>query len=218
MITTNKELMAQARQSLKGKWGMAVGAIFIYLLIVSCISMFGAGWDMITGAISDNALSKFSPISSLFSLLIGGPFALGIAIFSLSIARNDENAKMEQIFYGFKSFLKAFITSIIMYIFILLWILLLIIPGIIMGIAYSLTFFILSEEPEIKAIDAIRKSRKMMYGYKWKYFCLNLRFIGWGLLCIPTLGIGLLWLLPYVQVSLAKFYDDVKANPIEKES
>ena len=61
-------------------------------------------------------------------------------------------------------------------------------------------------------MDALRKSKEMMDGYKWKYFCLGLRFIGWALLCVLTLGIGILWLSPYVQVSYAKFYEDVKNN------
>jgi uncharacterized membrane protein len=51
-----------------------------------------------------------------------------------------------------------------------------------------------------------------MYGYKWKFFCLHLRFLGWVLVCILTFGIGFLWLIPYVKVSVAKFYDDIKGN------
>ena len=39
----------------------------------------------------------------------------------------------------------------------------------------------------------------------------RLRFIGWVLLCILTLGIGFLWLSPYIQISYAKFYEDIKA-------
>jgi len=49
-----------------------------------------------------------------------------------------------------------------------------------------------------------------MDGYKWKYFCLGLRFFGWVLLCILSLGIGFLWLMPYIHVTSAKFYDDIK--------
>ena len=52
----------------------------------------------------------------------------------------------------------------------------------------------------------------MMYGYKWNYFLLALIFIGWGILSIFTLGIGLLWLIPYIQVTMAKFYDELKTS------
>ena len=99
-----------------------------------------------------------------------------------------------------------------MVVFVFLWALLLIIPGIIAAIAYSQTFYILAEDDTIGSMDALRKSKEMMIGYKWKYFCLGLRFIGWALLCVLTLGIGFLWLSPYIQVSYAKFYEDLKTN------
>ncbi len=53
----------------------------------------------------------------------------------------------------------------------------------------------------------------MMNGYKWKLFGLYLRFFGWALLCILTLCIGFLWLAPWVHVTTAHFYDDIKDNP-----
>lgn len=214
MTTSNKDLMYQGRQALSGKWGMAVATYLIYIVIVLTISMFGTGWDMITGAFSPDGLSHLSPVSTSFTILIGGPFTLGIAIFTLGIARGNEDTQIEQIFWGFRAFLKAFISYFLMNLFIMLWTLLLIIPGIIMALAYSQTFYILADNPDINPIDAIRKSREMMKGYKWKYFCLNLRFIGWAILCIFTFGIGYLWLAPYIQVTLAKFYDDIKDQPI----
>lgn len=53
---------------------------------------------------------------------------------------------------------------------------------------------------------------KMMDGHKFDLFYLYLTFIGWGLLCILTLGIGLLWFVPYMQSASAHFYEDVKAE------
>ena len=79
-----------------------------------------------------------------------------------------------------------------------------------------MTFFLIAENESIGPLEAIKKSKEMMRGNKWKYFCLWLRFFGWGLLCILTLGIGILWLAPYIIVSLAQFYDDLK--PISVES
>lgn len=79
-------------------------------------------------------------------------------------------------------------------------------------------FYIIADNNSIGAMEAIDKSKAMMDGYKWKYFYFALRFLGWALLCILTLGIGFLWLIPYMQVSMAKFYDDVKANQITTEN
>ena len=198
MKTENVVLMQMAKESLKGKWGLAIGTIVVYLLIVLCIQEIP-----IVGAIA--------------SLIIAGPFALGLAYFSLSISRNQE-AKLEQIFQGFNNFGTALSAYLLMIGFILLWTLLLIIPGIIAAMSYSMTVYIIADDNSIGAMDAIDKSKKMMDGYKWKLFRLGLRFLGWSLLCILTLGIGFLWLMPYMQVSLAKFYDDVKANSLTAEN
>jgi uncharacterized membrane protein len=104
-----------------------------------------------------------------------------------------------------------------MILYILLWSLLFIIPGIIVAISYSMVFFILVDDPNIKITEALKKSKKMMFGYKWKYFCLGFRFIGWILLAALTFGVGFLWLLPYMQVSYAKFYDDIKKEQLKTE-
>ena len=143
--------------------------------------------------------------------------AVGICMFTLSLSRN-ENARLEQIFEGFRNYGTVLGAYLLMIVFIFLCALLLIIPGIIAAIAYSQTFYILAEDDTIDSMDALRKSKEMMDGYKWKYFCLGLRFIGWALLCVLTLGIGFLWLSPYIQVSYAKFYEDLKTNQAVSES
>lgn len=195
MKTENVVLMRMARESLSGKWGLAVGTFFVYLLIV--------------GAIQGGV--RFYPVSGIVGIILAGPMALGVSIFSLALARNQQ-ARFEQIFDGFFNFVTSLAAYLLMVLFVILWTLLLIIPGIIAALSYSLTFFILADDPAIGPMEAIDKSKKMMYGFKWKYFCLSLRFLGWAILCLFTLGIGFLWLIPYMQVSFANFYDDVKAN------
>jgi uncharacterized membrane protein len=193
MKTENLVLMQMARKSLKDKWGLAIGTFVVYMLIIGAIQ----------------TTTEFFPLAGLLLLAISGPMALGIAIFSINISRNQD-ARLEQIFQGFNNFSTSLGAYLLMLLFIFLWTLLLIIPGIIAALSFSMTFYILADDNSIGAMEAINKSKKMMNGYKWKYFCLGLRFIGWSLLCILTLGIGFLWLLPYMQVSMVKFYDDIK--------
>lgn len=154
-------------------------------------------------------LGEIVPILSLLTIIVSGPIALGISIFSLNIARNKD-AKIEQLFEGFRNFGTSILAYVLMVLFIILWTILLIIPGIIAAISYSMTFFIIAEDETIGAYDALKKSKEMMNGHKWKFFCLGFSFFGWFLLSIFTLGIGLLWLAPYVNVSYVKFYDDIK--------
>ena len=78
------------------------------------------------------------------------------------------------------------------------------------SLSYSQVFYLLADNPAMGAMEAIGRSRKIMAGNRWKLFCLGCRFIGWGILCLLTLGIGLLWLSPYMYVSFVKFYDDLR--------
>ena len=191
MVKENKELMAEARESLSGNWGLAIATFLVYGIIISIFQVIPT-------------------VGSVLALFIAGPMLVGVSMFSLSLSRG-ENARLEQIFEGFKNYGTVLGAYLLMVLFIFLWMLLLIIPGIIAAIAYSQTFYILAEDDAIGSMDALKKSKEMMDGYKWKYFCLGLRFIGWALLCILTLGIGFLWLSPYIQISYAKFYEDIKA-------
>ncbi|MDD5093241.1 MAG: DUF975 family protein [Dehalococcoidia bacterium] len=190
----NKEIMLQAKEALSGHWGLAIGTVVVAFLLYELPLML---------------INLFIPFSgTVIGFIIGGPAWLGISIFFLALCRK-QNAQLEQIFQGFKRFKVALCAYLLLSLFVLLWMLLLIIPGIIAALSYSQTFFILAEDEAIGARDALRKSKQMMEGNRWKFFCLNCRFIGWGILCILTLGIGFLWLMPYMSVSFARFYDDV---------
>ncbi len=201
----NVLLMRMAKESLRDKWGLAIGTFLVYTLIVNGLQF---NYSFYSNMFGTNMLVSSG---GLISLIIGGPMTLGAAYFALAISRNQE-ARFEQLFKGFNNFGTALLAYLLMVIFTLLWLLLLIIPGIIAAISYSMTFYIMADDPSIDAMAAIDKSKKMMYGYKWKFVCLNLRFLGWAILCLFTLGIGFLWLIPYMEISFAKFYDDLKGS------
>lgn len=225
MITENSELMRSAREALKGKWGLAIGTWLVYTVIYTAIGIIPF-------------VGQFVDI-----LILTGPFGLGVAIFFLTIARNQET-HLNYIFRGFDRFKVAFIANILICVFTLLWTLLLIVPGIIAGLSYAMTYFILADDEYISAKEALEKSKIIMYGYKSKLFWLGMRIMGvpfliltilmvvgrafrippvnsgliiiWGLALLVLL-IAIIFLLPYMQVSYAKFYDDIKDNPIARE-
>lgn len=189
--TPNRDLMRMARESLRYHWGLGVGVTFLNQLIVSGSSQIIPG----------------------IGLILGGPLSLGVCIVFLSLVRRKP-AEFGQLFQGFSRFGTALGGYLLMCLFIFLWALLLIIPGIIAGYAYSMMFFIMADDPSVKASDAIKRSKEMMRGNKWKLFCLQWRFFWWILLCILTFFIGFLWLAPYMQASLAHFYEDVRRREI----
>jgi uncharacterized membrane protein len=196
MNTSNVSLLREARESLKGKWGVAILTFFIFTLLTTATGSMRPHGSVLT-------------ISSILTIIIVGPLTLGAAIFSLSISRGKE-AMLEQIFQGFNNFSTAFIAYLLVLVYVFLWTLLLIVPGIIAALGYSMTFYIIADDPVIKPQDAMKKSKSMMDGYKLKLFYLCLRFFLLALLCILTLGIGFFWLIPYIHVTMAKFYDDIR--------
>lgn len=181
-----------ARGNLQNNWGTAI----LVGLIIFGIS-FLAG------------LANIIPlVGSIASIVISGP--LIVAEFRYFIALNKkENPTVGTAFTNFgKDFLGNVGAYILQSIYTFLWMLLFIIPGIIKTYAYSMTLFLKSKNPEMKAGEAIDLSQKIMDGKKWKLFCLEISFIGWALLSILTLGIGLLFLLPYISASHVAFFED----------
>lgn len=81
-----------------------------------------------------------------------------------------------------------------------------------------MTPYILNDNPELGPNEARLKSIEMMRGHKGKLFGLDLSFIGWFLLCILSLGIGFIWLTPYVKSSYAAFYLDLKEELALKDA
>jgi uncharacterized membrane protein len=187
-MKANSELRALARQQLRGGWLAAIGMLLVYAIIIG--------------------VSGFVVIGPL---VLSGPLTLGFIGYYMKKARG-ESVKLGNLFDGFKLFGTSFLLYLLECIFIILWTCLLIIPGIIKSFSYSMAFYILRDNPEIGALEAITRSRKMMAGYKGKLFGLYLSFIGWGLLCCLSLGIGFLWLCPYVSLSVANFYENLKQN------
>ena len=79
-----------------------------------------------------------------------------------------------------------------------------------------MSFFVLADNPTLSSGEARRKSIEIMRGNKFRYFCLNLSFIGWFLLSILTLGILYFWIYPYIFTAQAEFYRDIIGESDDK--
>lgn len=190
-LTPNSNLRAAARAALSGKWGAAVWATFICLLICTACSAV--------------------PFLNYITLLLVLPvLGFGITILFLNLMQYGETPKLDNLFDGFKQYGHTLGTMLLMWVYIILWSLLFYIPGIIKSYSYAMTPYILRDEPQLGADEVITRSMQMMRGHKMKLFLLDLSFIGWEILNILTLGIGSLWLIPYMQSSRAAFYLDLK--------
>lgn len=214
---TNKEIMAAARAALTGNWGVGILGYVLYFVLMMCFSVFVCAavfFVTAVGAMSGSDMGLAGVLMQLVSsgveLLVSGAFMVGFCGFFLGIAQ-EEQARLELLFVGFQRFWKSFAVYFFYMVFVYLWTLLFVIPGIIAMFRYAMAFFIVADDENCGPLEAITRSKEMMKGNKWKFFCLHWRFVGWWILAtFFTFGIGYLWLVPYMQTSFAKFYEDVK--------
>ena len=156
-------------------------------------------------------LKIFSNSSFLLNFFLLYPLTLGYSVAHKDLLLNGDAAiTRNTINHTFSEYMRNAISIFLVYLFTALWTLLLIVPGIVKGLAYSLTPFIVKDNPELSPNEAINLSVKMMKGHKFDLFYLYLSFLGWILLSMLTLGVGLLWVIPYLETTMAAFYQDVK--------
>lgn len=200
-----KNYKNRALANLTGNWGDAAILTLVFYVILQGV----------TYIVQTLAGETTGAVFTVLWALLCMPLAWGFFVEFLDFVRGDKlRVGNNKLFAGYKNgqWGRIFTTSLLVQIYTFLWTLLLIIPGIIKSISYSQTGFILKDNPELKNNAAIEKSMRMMEGHKMKFFLLYLSFIGWAILSLLTLGIGLLFLAPYVYTSLAHFYEDLKAE------
>ena len=252
-----RDLLYESLVSMKGHWLQAITVFFVFNLIVGLV-------QAIPG------------IGGFLSLLITGPFSVGVSLYCIKIV-SDNFPKFNDLLFGFQYNLGnnilayfiiipivAVVGIILMILFLLInfslflliisivytqsyeafvstmeWEALLtpfssfsigfaaepimlvlfcilsfcfsfILPWIIAYIPFAMTFFIMAEDTSIDAWDAVQKSWKMMKGYKFNFFVLNLILLLLLTLIPFTLFIGLLWYIPFSYVVTANYFQKIK--------
>ncbi len=217
---TNTYFKEKAREQLKGQYWIAFYIKIITLMptiLFVAIAVFGM--TFIESVLAD------SPFLGLLPPLIGFIFALthanllaGRCHYLLSLVRETEgNHELTLLLKGFKENYEApSHTFLYSKLFVLLWSLLLIVPGIVKMFSYSMAYYIVADNYKIGAPASLTASKEMMDGHKLRLFKLYLSFSGWFLLTIPTLFIGLFFLMPYVDLAVANFYEELKDSNTKK--
>lgn len=188
------ELKSLAKQQIQGN----IGTFFLMTLIVAGVA----------------ALANLIPVvGSIASVLVLTPaFGLAMVTVYLKLTKGVQ-PDVKELFQHFDKFWSAFKVTFFMGLFTALWSLLFWIPGIIKALSYSMSMYILAENPEIGALEAINRSKAMMNGHKMDFFVLQLSFIGWHLLGAITFGIAYVWVTPYMSATTANFYNSIKNQP-----
>ncbi len=222
-----------ARNGLRGKWSLAV----IVGLVASILGAIGdngpefkinidssnvnfsfnfAGQDVFStnGIWFASGIGAFIVVAIFMAVIyfvLGSFTGVGYARFNLNMV-DGQPAEFENLFKYFAYWKTTAVTRVLRTIYVLLWSLLFIIPGIIASYNYMMTDYILADNPELDSSRALEISKEMMYGNRFRFFCLQLSFIGWDILATIPFGIGHLWLTPYKQASFAAFYREVSGT------
>ena len=189
-MLTRAELKQQAKEQLKGNLGM----LFLCTLIVTAISF---------------VIALIPVVGTVATYIIAPPLSLGLIMVYLSVTYG-EKVEIGTLFNGFQCFGKSILLYILITIFTLLWSLLFIIPGIIKAYSYSMAFYILAENPDMTAKEALNESKLIMNGHKMELFVLQLSFISWILRTCITFGIVGIYVYPYMQLTTTNFYHNIK--------
>ena len=216
----NQVIMASARKHLSGHWGLAMGfCLLLGLLLMSIIQVPLAGhWAIII------LLGPFELGRAIFFLALtrGGNTNLGMMFFGFNRLGTALGAYWLQLLFiglwiipgaairiiGMQMMLNMKIHHAIPTILMAIGMVLSILPAV-AALSYSQMMFVIADDPTCGPLQAIRRSKQMMDGAKWRLFCLGLRYSLWAMACILTLGIGFLWLAPYISTGHASFYNDL---------
>ena len=217
----NQEYKNAALAALKGSWPQSILATFVVLVLsqLSVLVVWGIPRLCDSGSCSQSVIwSVVALVAMLYMYVLVMPCMVGfINAFNALFYRSDNallsNLK-EMTFVGyFRSaagmFMMSLITSVCS--------MALIVPGVIASMSLFLVPYLLHDNPDLSLIDTMRLSRKMMRGHKMQLFKLSLSFIGWVFLNFFTLGVGTLWLVPYMMTTMSAFYQDVREQYIMKE-
>lgn len=193
---TRAELKAQAKQQLKGNVGSYIIVTLAYVGVALVMGLIGG----------------LIPLVGTIAIYIAlPPLMMGFYMVFLNGTYGDK-PEVSTLFEGYKGsmFGKSLGLYWLVVLFTFLWSLLLIIPGFIKSFAYSMSWYILAENPDMKAKEAIEESKIITDGHKMDLFVLALSFIPWILLCYVTLGLATFWVGPYMQLTMTNFYHNIK--------
>lgn len=243
---TSSELRANARESLKGKWGKAALITLVYVIINWVISF----------------ILRFIPfIGGILVTIISLPISFGLLVTFMKLKRNEEVTLTDFLNLGFSNFGKVWrvfgnliLKLIIPIILVIVSIMVMTFSGIGAGVGiafnstsattgftgliivgligyiisliylivksyyYTLCFYILYDNPNKTGKEIVEESKKLMTGNRWSFFWLGLTFIGWAILAAFTFGIGMFWLIPYMIVTFVAFYESLAGNKKDVEA
>lgn len=233
MVFDRKKYKDFAKKQLKGRWLVPVlitltifviGEIFN---IPDYVRIFrsAAGAELMSGNFSDlkeyfTLLSEAtnstgSTIADFIMILISSVLEVAALNVYLKMSRSPEKVSYMNFIESLNNWLRAILATLWSVLWVFLWTLLFIIPGFIKAISYSQIYYLINEYENLSVRKALKISQIITKGHKGDLFVTYLSFLGWGILCFLSLGIGTLWLRPYMNMTLINAYHAMMKDALE---
>lgn len=191
-------IKAEAKAKFGGHYWPCVAVVAINMVVAAICSVLTTAADV-------------AFLSIALTLLVADVVSAGLGMFFLRVYRG-EKPEIQSMFDGFRNYGHVLGGVCWQYLWTVLWAF---VPvyGIIKIISYSMTPYILMDQPEVGAKDALKVSMAMTEGHKGEIFVMELSFIGWALLTFLTCGVlGLFYVIPYMNTTMAAYYDQIKGT------
>lgn len=213
-----KEIKAEAKLKIKGnKWNILWPMLALGLIESVISRIFGLNVEIDTTNLTTttdlSSVTTVKPsvlIGSIILALVVGIVTIAYKKYIINFVRTGKFEFNDIIDTVKAKWVNIFVAELLVAIIVYVCTLLFVIPGIIMALAYGMVAYVVVDT-DLSGVDSLKKSRAMMKGYKWNYFVFGLSFIGWILLTPFTLCILLIWLIPYITVADALYYEKLKS-------
>lgn len=224
-----KELKAKGKTAFKANyWKSVLSALLLSIAVggAAFVTANGADKDELSaqlGNLTDvqifavlmivlGVVATIVLVAAIIRIFLLNPLEVGCQRFFVENSKNP--AELSELGFGFKNHYGNVVATILLRdVFLFLWSLLFVIPAIVKTYSYRMVPYIVAENPDMKATDAITLSRNMMKGHKWNAFVLDLSFIGWYLLSCLTLGLlAFFYVSPYHYATNAELYGALKSK------
>jgi uncharacterized membrane protein len=236
--TENRILMSRARESLRGLWGLGVGVTAFFLVVMVLFQFVvpagGLIFLFLQGVLYFGVYGLFLAVARghevafkdvfhgfrRYGTVLGMSMLLGLLLIGWMWMLMTPALIVLLQYYDFLTLRADLMSGMYTGLWMALltffaWTALLIVPTTAVLMTYSLAYIVLADRPDLGATGSIKEAWRLTRGNKWKFFCLQMRLLGWSLLTLLTLGIGYLWLMPYAFVSMAHFYLDAKGETLD---
>ena len=237
------ELKALARKSLDGYYALLAGA----LVLISFLSGIGGALSVMLFQGNSMFNLVMSQIFSLIISVVMSVFSAGVYYMFLNVSRGKKTSIQDvtYLFYHHpdRIIVVSLIVTVVQYLLMLpsmimnyrmdvsanllevlqqsLLVSLVMFVGIVvaqlvtMPIAFG--YYLLIDDVEMNATDALKKSMQMMKGNYGRYIYMQLSFLGLMILGVLTLYVGFIWIMPYMQMTEIEFYREILGELDESE-